>query len=499
MNTYIETIKTMALNNKYTKYYCNIIERALLRPQDRELLKQIYKYVESHHILPKCFKLGGEKDKENLVFLTAKEHFIVHLCATKMFISMFKNKMFFAFKQLRSSNKYQNRYMNSRLYEQIKPSFKLYIRLYNKNQVKYIDKLDKELQLSLLNNGWSSTMTPEYKVGRCGGMKGKKHSEETKLKISEANIGKPKLNLRGKCKSKESIQKQKNTTNKNRLENPEKYHKFLKELSERTKELHKQGLFSNNGMLGKHHSDTTKQIISNAQKEYWNKLKQNPDAYKEIIKQFKERNKKSWNNPERRERAKITSTKSYRKHNMLPQDYYNKKLKPLLYMGFLPTSITKYRLLDMGKDSIKRLIYKFGNEDDKKQFDINKLNADGANKTYIQFLEYQYNKYFKDKNSLIPLFTKDNLEIFYKEFVMNKISNTKVLSSYKGVSKHASKWRYCIQFNKINYQKGFNTELESAIEYDKKLIELRGTKAKTNFPIENYTNQLALFESQTIR
>ena len=117
MNIYLEKVISIANQNKYTKYYSRIVENALKRPQDRKVLKEIFGYVESHHILPESFGLGGEKDKENLVLLTAKEHFIVHLCATKMFDSLLKQKMIFAFRQLRAKNPYQEgRYMNARLY-----------------------------------------------------------------------------------------------------------------------------------------------------------------------------------------------------------------------------------------------------------------------------------------------------------------------------------------------------------------------------------------------
>ena len=34
------------------------------------------KYYERHHIVPRS--LGGSEDPENLVFLTAREHFIAH-------------------------------------------------------------------------------------------------------------------------------------------------------------------------------------------------------------------------------------------------------------------------------------------------------------------------------------------------------------------------------------------------------------------------------------
>jgi hypothetical protein len=76
-NTYITKIKNIGIPNKYTKWYCNIILKALER--DKPI-----SYLEKHHILPKSFKLGGERDKENMVNLTLKEHFICHLLLTKM-------------------------------------------------------------------------------------------------------------------------------------------------------------------------------------------------------------------------------------------------------------------------------------------------------------------------------------------------------------------------------------------------------------------------------
>ena len=39
-------------------------------------------YMERHHVLPKC--IGGDDSKDNLVFLTAKEHFIAHKLLARM-------------------------------------------------------------------------------------------------------------------------------------------------------------------------------------------------------------------------------------------------------------------------------------------------------------------------------------------------------------------------------------------------------------------------------
>lgn len=73
----------MYLDNKYTTWYFNIINKSKTRILDG--------YFEIHHILPKC--LGGKNNSENLVKLTAREHFICHLLLTKMTTGANKAKM----------------------------------------------------------------------------------------------------------------------------------------------------------------------------------------------------------------------------------------------------------------------------------------------------------------------------------------------------------------------------------------------------------------------
>ena len=63
----------MFIENKYKVWHDNIIANAQSRVLDC--------YKEKHHILPRC--LGGNNKKENLVELTAKEHFIVHMLLCK--------------------------------------------------------------------------------------------------------------------------------------------------------------------------------------------------------------------------------------------------------------------------------------------------------------------------------------------------------------------------------------------------------------------------------
>lgn len=64
----------MYLQNKYTRIYNSIIERAKSRT--------LSGYTETHHIIPRS--LGGSNNADNLVPLTAREHFICHRLLTKM-------------------------------------------------------------------------------------------------------------------------------------------------------------------------------------------------------------------------------------------------------------------------------------------------------------------------------------------------------------------------------------------------------------------------------
>jgi hypothetical protein len=74
----------LALQHKYsimnyTLHYNTLIFRA----QNRDLDSSIY--VEKHHIIPRC--MGGNDTRDNLVNLTAEEHFIAHLLLMKMYPS----------------------------------------------------------------------------------------------------------------------------------------------------------------------------------------------------------------------------------------------------------------------------------------------------------------------------------------------------------------------------------------------------------------------------
>jgi len=122
-NKYITTIRLISLSNKYTNWYCQILYNARTRASTRKKAKELCGYVERHHILPESFTLGGEKDKENYAYISAREHFIVHWLLSKMLTGKYKADMVYALNGMKRKNKNQQRYetpITSRVYAKIK-------------------------------------------------------------------------------------------------------------------------------------------------------------------------------------------------------------------------------------------------------------------------------------------------------------------------------------------------------------------------------------------
>jgi len=82
----------------YAKIYATLIARGRCR--------KLAGYHEVHHIIPKC--MGGSNSADNLVSLTAKEHFITHHLLIKMFPD--NRGLKFAFGSMSRSNSKQLRY-----------------------------------------------------------------------------------------------------------------------------------------------------------------------------------------------------------------------------------------------------------------------------------------------------------------------------------------------------------------------------------------------------
>ena len=103
----------------YKAIYYKIIENA---KKETENGNRFVGYYENHHILPKS--LGGNNDKNNLVKLTAREHFICHWLLVKMYDkgTIERKKMLCALWRMQG-NFTGNRYINNRVYEKLRVEF----------------------------------------------------------------------------------------------------------------------------------------------------------------------------------------------------------------------------------------------------------------------------------------------------------------------------------------------------------------------------------------
>jgi hypothetical protein len=99
----------------YRKIYESIIEKA--KSENREKGKKIY--YESHHIQPRC--LNGNDEDDNLVLLTAKEHFVCHKLLTKIYPSNSGiNLALFAMVNYKDANRKEKIKISGRDYQNIK-------------------------------------------------------------------------------------------------------------------------------------------------------------------------------------------------------------------------------------------------------------------------------------------------------------------------------------------------------------------------------------------
>lgn len=156
-------------NSKYTKWYFSIINKRKIT----SIIDSDYKEV--HHIIPK--KLGGSNNKKNLVALTPKEHFIVHLLLTKMTKGLDKKYMFHALNLMAYTRKIK---LNSRTYSYIKKN-------YSKENLGYKNIMFGKTKENHPAFGYKHT--EEHKKYISNKLKGRKHKEESIKKMSEKAKG----------------------------------------------------------------------------------------------------------------------------------------------------------------------------------------------------------------------------------------------------------------------------------------------------------------------
>lgn len=206
----------MFIHNKYTKWYNSIIYKA----QNREPLNE---YVEKHHIIPKS--LGGSDINDNLVKLTAKEHFICHLLLPKMVTGTYVYKMKKAAQLMGTIVGYkQKRYkINSNTYSILM------------KQATVPDEVRERMGIAQKRRFKNSP----------GTFLGKRHSNNTRLKMKIAA-------------SKPKSEKWKASASKNRKGKPSP-NKGIPLSYETRKKISESLMGDKNGFFGKHHSEEQRQ------------------------------------------------------------------------------------------------------------------------------------------------------------------------------------------------------------------------------------------------
>ena len=144
----------MFKDNKYTRWYCSIIDRARARNLDD--------YTETHHVIPKS--LGGSNSSDNLVNLSAREHYICHLLLVKMTSGQDYQKMLYAYMIMSGRKIYRAR------------QYQLF-------------RTEYAIVNSALRSGEGNGMFGADRKGKNNTFFGRNHTEESKQLISKKKTG----------------------------------------------------------------------------------------------------------------------------------------------------------------------------------------------------------------------------------------------------------------------------------------------------------------------
>lgn len=181
----------MFKQNKYCKWYFSIIKKAKSRI--------ISGYTEKHHIIPKS--LGGKDTDDNLVILTAREHFICHLLLIKMVDTTFKYKMVYAAWQQSRPNKNKSIKVTSRVYDKLRKQLsESYI---GRKRAPFTDEAKRNMKNAAQNR--KKVVYTEQRIqhikqlgkrdknGDKNPFFGKTHSDEFRKRKAEHNRSRPKV------------------------------------------------------------------------------------------------------------------------------------------------------------------------------------------------------------------------------------------------------------------------------------------------------------------
>ena len=174
----------------YFRIYNELIERSRHR--------NLESYTEVHHIIPRC--LNGDSSEENLAILTAREHFIAHLLLCKIHPNHKGLRLALWMMTNVKDEKQQRHLPNSKLYEMIRLEYSESVSGENNPNYGKTHSLETREKMSRKakerigekNAFYGKTHSLETREKIKSSLTGFKHSEETRMKMSEVRKGKKK-------------------------------------------------------------------------------------------------------------------------------------------------------------------------------------------------------------------------------------------------------------------------------------------------------------------
>ena len=179
----------------YRKIYYSLIEKRRVNPITRGMC-----YCEEHHVLPRS--LGGKDEADNLVLLTAREHFVAHLLLAKMYLiekgenSKEYRKMAYALWYLLGKHKRKRLVISSRKYEKMKQEFAKVNSKEHRGERHwhYGQHWDEETKEKIRRAHIGKKVAPEHlekyrRYGEANNNYGHKWSEESKKMMSQKKKG----------------------------------------------------------------------------------------------------------------------------------------------------------------------------------------------------------------------------------------------------------------------------------------------------------------------
>lgn len=158
--------------------YQKIYDDLMLKGRKRgNIRSDIDFYVERHHIVPKC--LGGSNHSDNLVFLTASEHFVAHQLLVKIFPN--NHSISHAAKILMGSANANNKQFEWVRKRAVETSVKFH------TGRKRSDETRANISKSLLGKK-PPARSDEHRANLSKALKGKPLSEEHKSKLANREI-----------------------------------------------------------------------------------------------------------------------------------------------------------------------------------------------------------------------------------------------------------------------------------------------------------------------